>query len=133
MIDIPHTNLHDNPAIEFNDFIRSSNKIFQVPFVELDEMVNDPGNKLSLLKVRHEAMPEGLTVEAERRNNLLDVNTTMANKDRMHELITALGKEILPPRVYFSKQDSMGDSLINVKFVDIRKHDTAPEQKNQET
>ena len=95
-------------------------------------MVNDPGNKLSLLKVRREAMPAGLTVEAERRNNLLDLNTTTPDKEKVHELVTALGKEILPPRVYFTRQDSMGDSLINVKFVDIRKHDTAPEQKKQE-
>lgn len=110
-------------VLAFNDLLRALNKLSDVKFIELDEMITDHFNTRNLLDLRHSLISENKYDSShEKMNDILRVNSLTDDKARIENLLVSLGKELLPPRAYTNMtkmEDS--DAGLNICFVDLKK------------
>jgi hypothetical protein len=110
-------------VLAFNDLLRAMNKLSDVKFVELDEMITDHFNTRNLLDLRHSLISENkYDSSKEKMNDILRVNALTDDKARIENLLVSLGKELLPPRAYtnVTKMEN-SDAGLNICFVDLKK------------
>src|SRR3990167_796103 len=114
----------DNNVVEFGHFLRSLNKLSQIPFKELDDMVSEPSCKINLFKLREELIDKKkVDPTKEKENDLTVLNGFKDDKKAIQELVINLGKEILPPLNFVEKHD-LDDSVPHVQFFDLKKQDS---------
>jgi hypothetical protein len=114
----------NNNVVEFGHFLRSVNKLGQIAFKELDDMVSEPSCKINLFKMREELIEQKkVDPTKEKENDLTTLNGFKDDKKAIEELIVNLGKEILPP-LNFVENRNLDDSVPHVQFFDIKKQDS---------